>query len=256
MTAALLVTCLVDLFRPQVGFAAIALLEKAGCSVVVPPDQTCCGQPAWNSGDRATAQALARRVIAAFEPYERVVVPSGSCAGMLHVHYPEVFEGDDTWHARAVALAAKTRELTQYLDELGASSSIGAEHDGAVAFHDSCSALREMNAVDAPRRLLRAVRGLDLRNLADPQACCGFGGTFCVKYPAISDDMVTRKAADIGATGARTLAACDLGCLLNIAGKLSRDGISVRCFHVAELLAGMENTPAIGEPPDSRRTAR
>ncbi len=253
MTTALLVTCLVDLFRPQVGFAAIALLERAGCTVMVPPDQTCCGQPAWNSGDRATAQALARRVIAAFEPYERVVVPSGSCAGMLHVHYPDVFDANDPWQARAVALAAKTRELTQHLDELGAASSIGAEYDGPVAFHDSCSALREMKSVDAPRNLLRAIRGLDLRDLADPQSCCGFGGTFCVKYPAISDDMVTRKAADISATGAGALASCDLGCLLNIAGKLSREAASVRCFHVAELLAGMTDRPAIGEPAGARR---
>jgi L-lactate dehydrogenase complex protein LldE len=248
MKAALLVTCLVDLFRPQVGFAAIALLEKAGCEVVVPPGQTCCGQPAYNSGDRRTARAIARRVIQSFEPYERVVVPSGSCAGMLHAHYPGLFEAGDPWRVRAAALAARTRELTQFLAELGAAAAIDAEHDGAVAFHDSCSALREMKSVDEPRALLRAVRGLSLRDLADPQACCGFGGTFCVKYPAISDDMVTRKAADIVASGAGTLASCDLGCLLNIAGKLSRQGAAVRCFHVAELLAGMGDATAIGEP--------
>jgi L-lactate dehydrogenase complex protein LldE len=247
MKVALLVTCLVDLFRPQVGFAAIALLEQAGCDVVVPPTQTCCGQPARNSGDRKTAQALARRVIEAFEAYGRVVVPSGSCAGMLHAHYPALFADGDPWQARAAALAAKTRELTQFLVELGATAAIDAEHDGAVALHDSCSALREMNAVAEPRQLLRALRGLTLRELANPQACCGFGGTFCVKYPAISEDMVTRKAADIVATGAGTLAACDLGCLLNIAGKLSREGSAVRCFHVAELLAGMTDAPAIGE---------
>ena len=256
MTVALLVTCLVDLFRPQVGFAAVALLEKAGCTIVVPPNQTCCGQPAWNSGDRKTAQALARRVIEEFEPYERVVVPSGSCAGMLHAHYPEVFAKDDPWHARAVTLAAKTSELTQFLDEIGAAATIAAEHDGSVAFHDSCSALREMKSVEAPRNLLRSVRGVALRNLADPQACCGFGGTFCVKYPAISDDMVTRKVADVCATGATTLASCDLGCLLNIAGKMARENAGVRCFHVAELLAGMTEGPALGEPDDPRRATR
>ena len=219
MTIALLVTCLVDLFRPQVGFAAVALLEKAGCTIVVPPDQTCCGQPAWNSGDRKTAQALARRVIEEFEPYERVVVPSGSCAGMLHAHYPEVFAKDDPWHPRAVELAAKTSELTQFLDEIGAAATIAAEHDGSVAFHDSCSALREMKSVEAPRNLLRSVRGVALRNLADPQACCGFGGTFCVKYPAISDRMVTDKAEDVAKTGASTLLAGDMGCLLNMADR-------------------------------------
>ena len=248
MTVALLVTCLVDLFRPQVGFAAIRLLEQAGCTVVVPRGQTCCGQPAWNSGDRATAQAIARQTIEAFEPYEIVVVPSGSCAGMLHVHYPELFEPADPFHARAAALASKTEELTKFLARLGAASTLAAEYDGTVAFHDSCSALREMNAVEAPRQLMRAVRGLTPVDLADPQACCGFGGTFCVKYPAISDDMVTRKAADVMETGAGTLASCDLGCLLNIAGKLRRDGSPVRCFHVAELLAGMGDAPAIGEP--------
>lgn len=248
MKVALLVTCLVDLFRPQVGFAAIALLEKAGCTVVVPPDQTCCGQPAWNSGDRKAAQAIARRTIGAFEKFDRIVVPSGSCAGMLHLHYPELFASDDPWHARAAALAAKTRELTQFLAERDAGATIAAEHDGAVAFHDSCSALREMKSVAEPRRLLRAVRGLELRDLADPQACCGFGGTFCIKYPEISDDMVRRKTADIAATGAGTVASCDLGCLLNIAGKLAREGSGVRCFHVAEILAGATATSAIGEP--------
>ena len=244
---ALLVTCLVDLVRPQAGFAALKLLENAGVTVMVPPQQTCCGQPAYNSGDRKTARRIARRVIESFEPFDRVVVPSGSCAGMLAKHYPDLFDVADPYRARATALSGKTRELTQYLVEIGAAARIDAEHDGAVAFHDSCSALREMNSVDQPRQLLRAVRGLSLRDLADTAACCGFGGTFCVKYPEISNDMVTRKAADVVATGASTLTSCDLGCLLNIAGKLARDGSAVRCFHVAEILAGTTDGPAIGE---------
>ena len=245
----LLVTCLVDLFRPQAGFAAIALLEAAGCEVVVPPAQTCCGQPAYNGGDRSDAIALAQRTIELFEPFEHVVIPSGSCAGMLRLHYPDLLAGDPAWAARAAALAGRTVELTQFLVQRGSSSPIDAEHDGAVAFHDSCSALRETKSVAEPRLLLRAVRGLTLRDLADPEACCGFGGTFCVRYPAISDDMVTRKAADIVATSAGTLAACDLGCLLNIAGKLAREGSPVRCFHVAEILAGRSDAAAIGEAP-------
>ncbi|MEX2201246.1 MAG: (Fe-S)-binding protein [Dongiaceae bacterium] len=245
----LLVTCLVDLFRPQAGFAAIALLEAAGCDVAVPPAQTCCGQPAYNSGDRSDAIALAQRTIELFEPFDHVVIPSGSCAGMLRLHYPDLLANDAAWAARAAALAQKTVELTQFLVQLGMPAPVDAEHDGTVAFHDSCSALRETKSVAEPRLLLRAVRGLTLRDLADPEACCGFGGTFCVKYPAISDDMVTRKAADIVATGAETLAACDLGCLLNIAGKLSREGSVVRCFHVAEILAGRSDAPAIGEAP-------
>jgi L-lactate dehydrogenase complex protein LldE len=247
----LLVTCLVDLFRPQAGFAAIALLEAAGCEVVVPSAQTCCGQPAYNSGDRRDAITLAQRTIELFEPFDHVVIPSGSCAGMLRLHYPDLLAGDPVWAARAAALAERTVELTQFLVQRGMPSPIDAEHDGAVAFHDSCSALRETKSISEPRLLLRAVRGLELRDLADPEACCGFGGTFCVKYPAISDDMVTRKAADIVATGAETLAACDLGCLLNIAGKLARAGSSVRCFHVAEILAGRSGAPAIGEAPQA-----
>jgi len=250
MNVALLVTCLVDLFRPQAGFAAIRLLERAGCTVVVPPDQTCCGQPAWNSGDRKTAQAIARRAIEIFEPYDRIVVPSGSCAGMLGKHYPEIFDAADPWQARAAALAAKTVELTRFLAETGIAATIAAQDSEptvAVALHDSCSALRETGSAEAARQLLRMLGGIELHDLADPGACCGFGGTFCVKYPAISDDMVTRKARDIAETGAAMLTSCDLGCLLNIAGKFSRDGTEMRCFHIAEILAGMTDGPAIGE---------
>ena len=243
----LLVTCLVDLFRPQAGFAAVALIEAAGCEVVVPPAQTCCGQPAYNSGDRADAIAIARQTIEQFEPFDHVVVPSGSCAGMLRLHYPALFAADPDWAMRANKLAAKTFELTQFLVHREAAFAITAEHDGTVAFHDSCSALREMKSVAEPRLLLRAVRGLNLRDLADPEACCGFGGTFCVKYPEISTHMVAEKCAQAAKTGAGHLLAGDLGCLLNMAGRMRREGRAVSVRHVAEVLADMAEGPGLGE---------
>ncbi len=248
----LFVTCLVDLFRPTVGFAAVALLERAGCEVAVPAAQTCCGQPAYNSGSRADAKAVARGVITAFEPYEAVVAPSGSCAGMIRHHYPALFADEPEWAGRAERLAARTFELISYLvDECGVSTA-GARHEGQVTYHDSCSSLREMGVRAQPRKLLETVEGLTLKELATPEVCCGFGGTFCVKYPDISARMVADKTADIAATGAGTVLAGDLGCLLNIAGRLSREGRAVRARHVAEVLADMSDRPAIGEPARGR----
>ena len=244
----LFVTCLVDLFRPTVGFAAAALLQRAGCEVVVPAAQTCCGQPAYNSGDRADAKAIARDVIAAFEPFDATVAPSGSCAGMIKRHYPALFAGDAAWEPRAGRLAARTFELVSFLvDECGVDA-VEARHSGTVTYHDSCSSLRELGVRSQPRRLLAAVDGLELAELAAPEVCCGFGGTFCVKYPDISGRMVADKASDIAATGAETVLAGDMGCLLNIAGRLAREGSGVKARHVAEVLAGMDGRPAIGEP--------
>ena len=253
----LLVTCLVDLMRPAVGFAAVKLLEDAGCAVEV-PRQSCCGQPAFNSGDRATARALAEQVIATFEPYEYVVVPSGSCGGQVRVHYPELFHGDPNWHPRAQAFAAKTYELVSFLTDVLGVSKVAARYAGTATYHDSCSNLREMGVRAQPRRLLAGVGGLTLTELPDADVCCGFGGTFCVKYPAISNAIVTKKAEAVAATGADTLLAGDLGCLMNIAGKLQRLGRPVRVRHVAEVLAGMTDGPAIGEPapkPEPKRAA-
>jgi L-lactate dehydrogenase complex protein LldE len=241
----LFVTCLVDLIRPAVGFAAVKLLEEAGCSVEVPP-QTCCGQPAFNSGDRATTRQIAEAVIAAFEPYDYVVAPSGSCAGMLKTHYPELFEGDAAWAPRVAAFCAKTHELVSFLVDVLKVDKVAARHDGAVTYHDSCSGLRELGIRAQPRKLLASVQGLTLKELYDSDVCCGFGGTFCVKYPDISDTIVTKKAEHIAATGADTLLAGDLGCLMNMAGKLQRLGKNVAARHVAEVLAGIDE-PAIGE---------
>lgn len=244
---ALLVTCLVDFFRPTVGFAAIKLLEDAGCDVTVPAAQTCCGQPAYNNGDRANARAVARQMIELFEDFDYIVVPSGSCAGMLSLHYPGLLEDDTEYAERAQILADRTFELIQFLREIMNVSEIDASYKGAVAYHDSCSALRELKVRKEPRDLLRMVSGLELKELSDTDSCCGFGGTFCVKYAAISNKMVEVKTKDITARHVDTLLSADLGCLLNIAGKLRREGSDVHVRHVAEVLAGMTTTPPIGE---------
>jgi L-lactate dehydrogenase complex protein LldE len=246
---ALFVTCLVDLYRPTVGFAAIKLLEAAGCEVEVPRAQTCCGQPAYNAGDRATAADLARGILDAFGGYDYVVVPSGSCGGMLRLHLPALFDDDPNLRGRAEALAEKTYELVSFLAVVMGVDHVPAAFPGAVTYHDSCAGLRELGIKDEPRRLLRSVSGLELVEMAEPELCCGFGGTFCVKYPAISTRMVADKVADIAASGAATLLAGDLGCLLNMAGRLKREGSAVKSRHVAEVLAGMtEEVPPIGEP--------
>lgn len=235
-----------DLLRPTVGEAAVDLLQAAGCTVHVPL-QTCCGQPAFNSGDLEDSREVAKRVIEAFEPYDYVVAPSGSCAGMVRLHYPELFAGDDAWAARARALAARTYELVSFLVDVIGVDDVDARFDGVVTYHDSCSALRELGVAEQPRRLLGKVAGLELRELPDVTTCCGFGGTFCVKYSEISNEMVTRKARAVESTGADTLLSGDLGCLLNIAGRLRRMGSPVRVRHVAEVLAGRTDVPAIGE---------
>jgi L-lactate dehydrogenase complex protein LldE len=245
---ALFVTCLVDLHRPSVGFAAIALLEQAGCLVEVPRAQTCCGQPAYNSGDRATTRDLALGVLEAFAGYDYVVVPSGSCAGMLRAHMPHLFDDDPNLRARADALAARTYELVSFLvDVLGVETLPVQYAGGSVTYHDSCSGLRELGIHDQPRRLLAAI-GAPVVEMTDPDVCCGFGGTFCVKYPDISVRMVSDKTANIVATGADTVVAGDLGCLLNIAGRLRRENRPTHVRHVAELLAGMtDRVRPIGE---------
>jgi L-lactate dehydrogenase complex protein LldE len=249
---ALFVTCLVDLFRPSVGLAAVKLLEDAGCAVEVPPLQVCCGQPAYNSGDRATTRAVARQVIEAFEGYDAVVVPSGSCGGMLSHHYPGLFDDDAPLQTRAQALAVRTHELMSFLVDVLDVTHVSARYDGTVTYHDSCSGLRELGVKEQPRRLLGTVQGLSLHEMKTPEVCCGFGGTFCVKYPEISNAMVGEKSADIAASGANTVLAGDLGCLMNMAGKLHREGRTVRVRHVAEVLAGMADRPAIGEPDEGR----
>ncbi len=250
---ALFVTCLIDAWRPLIGFAAIKLLEGAGCRVSVPPEQTCCGQPGMNSGDRRDAKRVARDVIRTFAPFDYVVVPSGSCAGTITLHYPELFRDEPEWLDRARRLAARTFELTAFLVDVLDVTPPAAPVSGRVAYHDSCSSLREMGVSSQPRQLLVAGGGVTLTELKEPEACCGFGGLFCVKYPQISEKMVQAKVDDIVGSGADTLLGGDLGCLLNIAGRLSRQGHAVHVRHVAEVLAGMTaDAPPIGEPQGAR----
>ena len=241
----LFVTCLVDLFRPSIGFAAIKLLKDAGARVEVPESQTCCGQPAYNSGDRADAKALARAVIETFERFDYVVAPSGSCAGMLKVHYPDLLADDPAFAPRARMLADKSFELTSFLVEVLGVDRVEAGFGVTVTYHDSCSNLRELKVRDAPRRLLASVHGLALSEMEETEVCCGFGGAFSIKYPDIANAIVEAKVRNIAKSGAACLLAGDLGCLLQIAGKLSRIGSSVECRHVAEALAGMTEVPAL-----------
>jgi L-lactate dehydrogenase complex protein LldE len=243
MQVALFVTCLVDLLRPNTGFAAVRLLEQIGADVVIPPSQTCCGQPAFNNGDQDSARAIARQLIATFEPYSHVVVPSGSCGGMIVKHYQSLFAADEKWRPRATSLAQRTRELTSFLVQHRIKEADLPPATGArVAYHDSCSALRELDIHDAPRQLIEQT-GATLCALDTAEQCCGFGGTFSIKFPEMSTGIVDRKVQDILASGADTLVSTDLGCLLNIAGRLTRNGSAIRVFHIAEFLAGMTETP-------------
>ena len=239
MRVALFVTCLVDLVRPSIGLAALKLLEEAGCEVVVPQTQTCCGQPAYNSGDRQAAQALARKVLRELKDCDYVVVPSGSCAGMIKTHYPELLSELPREAADTEWLAARTWELTDFLVNVLKVEKVPGSFHGTVTYHDSCSGLREMGVKAQPRALLERVPGLGLKEMTTPEQCCGFGGTFAVKYGDISARIADQKCQDIVATGADAVVLGDLGCMLNIEGRLRRRGDArTRVLHVAEVLAG------------------
>jgi len=234
----LFVTCLVDLFRPRVGFAAVKLLEEAGCDVEVPLAQTCCGQPAYNSGDRADAAAIARQVVAAFEGFDYIVAPSGSCAGMIRKHYPALLADDPLWKDRAAALAGRTYELVGFLADVMGVILVDARFPGTATYHDACSGLRELGVCQQPRELL-ARAGAEVVEMKNATTCCGFGGTFSVKYGDISARMAQHKCEAIAQTGTGTIAAGDLGCLMNIEGMLRRRGDeTTRVLHIAEVLAG------------------
>ncbi len=248
LNVGLFVTCLVDLMRPSVGFAAVRLLEAAGCTVTVPMAQTCCGQPTYNAGDSKNTRAIARQVIDAFDGFDYVVAPSGSCAGMIRVHYPQLFEDDAKLLMRAQALADRTYELTAFLVDVAKAVPAAAEYAATATYHDSCAGLRELGIKHQPRQLLRGVKGLRLAESDGAEACCGFGGLFCVKYPGISEHMLDERMDQIAATGADTLLGGDMGCLMNMAGRFKRQGSPVRVRHVAEVLAGMtDDVPPIGD---------
>jgi len=243
----LFVTCLVDLFRPNAGFAAVKLLQDAGCVVEVPEQQTCCGQPAYNNGDVPDAADIARQVIEVFDHYHYIVVPSGSCAGMIKEHYPDLFATDTRWRSRAQSLAARCYELTEFLSDVLGVEGVEAHYAGTCTYHDSCSGLRELGVKDQPRQLLANVEGLTVIEMRESNVCCGFGGTFCVKYPEISGRMVTDKVVHVREANVDTLLGGDMGCLLNIAGCLKREGSDIKVYHVAEVLADKTDVPSIGE---------
>jgi L-lactate dehydrogenase complex protein LldE len=251
----LFVTCLVDVFRPSVGFCAAKLLEDAGCEVIV-PEQSCCGQPAFNSGDRAAARAIARTHMQAFAGCDYIVAPSGSCAGMLAKHYPELFADDPLLLAQAHDFAGRCYELISFLTDVLEVEGVEATCARTATYHDSCSGLRELGISAQPRKLLGSVKGLKMVELRESDVCCGFGGTFAVKYGAISDAIVSQKCSHISAAGADLLLAGDLGCLMNMAGKLSRENNMIEVRHVAEVLAGDLSTPAIGRPDPHTKEAR
>ena len=238
MRVGLFVTCLVDLMRPSIGFAALDLLEAGGADVHVPPTQTCCGQPCYNAGDRAGAIALAKKVIEEFEDCEALVAPSGSCAGMIRTHYAELVADEPRWAARAARLAGKTFELTGFLADVLKLDRVPGTFRGTVTYHDACAGLRELGIKAQPRALLAKVDGLRLTEMADCETCCGFGGTFSVKLGDISSRIADNKCRQVVASGADAVVLGDLGCMLNIAGRLSRRGDSTRVLHVAEVLAG------------------
>ncbi len=244
---ALFATCLVELYRPRIVRASVTLLEAAGCRVDVPAAQTCCGQPAYNAGDRNRARRMAQQQIGALAPFEQVVVPSGSCAAMIVRHYPRLFADDPAWRARAAAVAAKTTELTAFLAARGALPEAATRAAGGMTYHDGCSGLRELGLKAAPRRLLAARCGAAPREMADGERCCGFGGLFAIRFDAVSEAIGGRKLDAAEATGAGLLVSGELGCLLHLAGLARRQGRTIRCRHVAEILAGMDDGPAIGE---------
>lgn len=240
MKVGLFVTCLVDLMRPRIGFAALQLLEDAGCTVVVPETQTCCGQPGYNSGERASAIALARKAAREFADCDYVVAPSGSCAGMIRAHYPELLKDVPEAERDAVAaLAARTWELTDFLVNVAHHVPQSKTSIKTITYHDSCSGLRELGVKQQPRALLAQVEGLQLKEMDECEQCCGFGGAFALKFGEISSHIAERKCENIAASGADAVVLGDLGCMLNIEGRLRRRGDDrTQVLHVAEVLAG------------------
>jgi L-lactate dehydrogenase complex protein LldE len=233
----LFVQCLVDTIYPEVGEAMVQVLQDLGASLNCPTDQTCCGQPAFNAGYRSQARAVAQHFIEVFENSEVIVCPSGSCVNMVRHHYAELFRDDPRWLQRAQKLSACTFEFTEYLVDVLGLDDLGAAYSAKVTYHDSCHLLRGIGVREQPRRLLRNVAGVELIEMNDSDRCCGFGGSFSVKYPHISTAMVAEKADNIINSGADTVVGCDMGCLMNIQGLLSRMGSNIQVKHIAQVLA-------------------
>ena len=237
MKVSLFITCLVDQFFPEVGMSVVSVLRRLGAEVDFPADQTCCGQPAFNSGFSGEARDLAKRFIAIFENSEYVVAPSGSCTSMVRVFYPELFRDDSAWHERAESLASRTYEFTEFVVNVLGVEDVGAAYHGKVALHQSCHLLRELNVRTEPQRLLRSVKGIELVELERAEACCGFGGLFSIKYPHISGGILQDKIDSVKKSGAAVVVASDVGCLMHIGGGLSRQSAAATTMHIAELLA-------------------
>jgi len=234
----LFIQCLVDVMYPEVGEAMLKIFRKLDIAVDCPVDQTCCGQPAFNSGYRRQARVAARKFIQLFEDAQSIVCPSGSCVHMVRHHYPELFRDDPAWLKRAENIRDKTFELTEYLVDVLGVEDLDARFDGKITYHDSCHPLRGLGIMDQPRRLISKVGGAEFIEMNKSDQCCGFGGAFAVKYPEISTAMVEDKVKNIIATGADAVVGVDISCLMNIQGLLSRKKSSVKIMHIAELLAG------------------
>lgn len=243
MKVALFVTCLVDQICPQVGMAAVEVLERAGCEVEFDERQTCCGQPAFNTGYRDEAREFAKRWIGIFESSdaEAIVSPSGSCTAMVR-HFSELFADDEAWRARAESIASRTYEFTEFLVDVLKTDDVGASFEGKLTWHEACHALRDLGIREAPRRLLANVDGAEIVEHAGSDECCGFGGTFSVKYAEISAAIADRKTENIEESGAAVVTACDASCLMQIGGRLGAKGSKVRALHIAEILASRTET--------------
>lgn len=243
MRVGLFVTCLVDMMRPSIGFAALRLLQAAGCEVQVPANQTCCGQPGYNAGDALAAKTLALKFLEEFKDCDYVVVPSGSCAGMVRVHYPPLFKDDPAFTVVHRRVTERTHELTDFLVNIAKLKKIPGSYSGSLTYHDSCSGLRELNVQSQPRALLVQMPGVKLTEMQEATACCGFGGSFSVKFSDISARMADKKCQHATQTGASAIVAGDLGCLMNIEGRLRRRGdLTTHVWHIAEVLAGEDGT--------------
>lgn len=240
MKVSLFITCLIDQFFPEVGVSTVRLLRKLGVDVDFPEAQTCCGQPAFNSGYQSEARDLAKRFISIFQECEHVVAPSGSCTSMVRVFYPELLKDESEWLKRAEALASRTYELTEFVVNVLGIQDVGASGEAKVALHQSCHLLRELKVKTEPQALLAAVKGIELVELERADQCCGFGGLFSIKYPDISGGILEDKIESIEKSGADVVVACDVGCLMHIGGGLSRGSCRARTMHIAELLAKSE----------------
>lgn len=237
---ALFITCLADQFFPQVGESAVEVLRRLGVDVVFNPAQTCCGQPAFNTGYRDEARAVAGRMLDLFDDADYVVAPSGSCTTMVRVFYPELFAEDAARLAKVERLRGRLFEFSEFLVKVLKVEDVGASFHGRVTYHDSCHLLRELGIESEPRKLIRAVRGIDFVEMQDYRLCCGFGGTFSVKFPEVSVAMGEDKLRAATEARAEYLVANDSGCLMHLAGVIHRQGLPVRTMHLAELLAKHE----------------